>query len=508
MKGTNAQGNGNSDATRRTFTTEVIEENSYLQRAETDDGDRTTRAESEDFDQIIDDDDGAPIELEDQQRKRKQRRRRLAVMAIGALLLMALVFAIALYRLAPTRVQYGQAPRENRALPQVPTSVAPSRDTRTDKAIEEAKKLTAVETTTNGQSAKKAEAKNPVLDTPFKFPSDPNETINPATSVTTSNTNNDVTQKLESRSSTQLTTSSDGSPRGIHSQRSSETSLYMSEPVAERLRPTLELKDRSQKHFPSLSEKRDAVTLPGFASMLPVRTVGALYSLRTGALVRLELTRETQGDGWSMKRGTILVGTTKGGDLDRAYVSLIGFIDPQNGKLVKLEGDLLGGDGAAGLKGKRRQLDGGWTRALGRFASSALDVTGALLSGRGGDTVVISDGLRTKAINPVTDELSGVLGSELDRRQGRSFVEVTAGTSGYILVTQLPSAIEGKPATPEVNSETLAALSDVDEPRESTGLSERELADLLANGSQHQIRAALPRMSPEMRKIAEAVLRP
>ncbi len=242
--------------------------------------------------------------------------------------------------------------------------------------------------------------------------------------------------------------------------------------------------------------------------MRPVGTVWAVNTLRTGALVRLELTRETQGDGWSMKRGTILVGTTKGGDLDRAYVSLIGFIDPQNRKLVKLDGDLLGGDGAAGLKGKRRQLDGGWTRALGRFASSALDVTGAILSGRAGDTVVISDGLRTKAINPVTDELSGVLGSELDRRQGRSFVEVTAGTSGYILVTQLPSAIEGKPVTPEVNSETLAALSDVDEPRQSTGLSERELADLLANGSQDQIRAALPRMSPEMRKIAEAVLRP
>jgi hypothetical protein len=102
-----------------------------------------------------------------------------------------------------------------------------------------------------------------------------------------------------------------------------------------------------------------------------------------------------------MKRGTVLVGTTKGGDLDRAYVSLIGFVDPQSGKLVKVGGDLLGSDGATGLKGKRRQLDGGWTRVLGRVASSALDVTGALLSGRGGDTVIISDGWDR---NPVTDD--------------------------------------------------------------------------------------------------------
>jgi hypothetical protein len=83
-----------------------------------------------------------------------------------------------------------------------------------------------------------------------------------------------------------------------------------------------------------------------------------------------------------------------------------------------------------------------------------------------------------------------------------------AGTPGYVLVTELPSVIDGKEPTPEVNSDTLASLTDVDAMRSVTGLSERELAELLANGSPEQIRAALPRMSPEMRKIAEAVLRP
>ena len=77
--------------------------------------------------------------------------------------------------------------------------------------------------------------------------------------------------------------------------------------------------------------------------------------MRSGALARLELTRDMVGNGWSMKRGTILVGSTKGGEYDRAYVAIIGFIDPESGRFVKLGGDVLGGDGAAGLKGKARQ---------------------------------------------------------------------------------------------------------------------------------------------------------
>jgi len=219
-------------------------------------------------------------------------------------------------------------------------------------------------------------------------------------------------------------------------------------------------------------------------------------------LVRLELTRDMKGEGWSLKRGTILVGSTKGSDLDRAYVSLVGFIDQETGKLVKLGGDVLGGDGAVGLKGKRRQIDGGWAKALGRFASSALDVTGALLSGHGRDTVIVTDGLRTQAMNPLTEEISGVLGNELNGKQSRGFVEVVAGTPAYILVTDLPTT-----TTPqEVNSETLASLADVDSTRRATGLTERELADLLASGSPEQIRAAMPRMSPDMRKIAQLVL--
>ena len=54
--------------------------------------------------------------------------------------------------------------------------------------------------------------------------------------------------------------------------------------------------------------------------------------------------------------------------------------------------------------------------------------------------------------------------------------------------------------------QNLATLSDVDAIRPTTGISEREFAELVATGSPEEIKARLHRMSPEMRKIALAVL--
>ena len=105
------------------------------------------------------------------------------------------------------------------------------------------------------------------------------------------------------------------------------------------LRSTVGGSARPNSRTLSARETSSSVVLPSFGSMLPVRTIGGLYTLRSGALTRLELTRDMNGNGWSMKRGTILVGTSKGGEYDRAYVGIVGFIDPQTGKLVKLGGD-------------------------------------------------------------------------------------------------------------------------------------------------------------------------
>jgi hypothetical protein len=209
-----------------------------------------------------------------------------------------------------------------------------------------------------------------------------------------------------------------------------------------------------------------------------------------------------------MKRGTILVATTKGGEYDRAYVAIIGFIDPGSGKFVKLGGEVLGGDGVAGLKGKSRQLDNRWTRILTQLGNAALNVTTAALGGRSDGTVIISDGARSSVINPVSEELNGVIGGQSARNRRAEFVEVVAGTPGYVMVTDLPAAIKGTEADAELDVQSLAALSDVDAVRPATGITEREVAELIANGSHDEIKAKLHRMSPEMRKIALAVLEP
>ena len=76
------------------------------------------------------------------------------------------------------------------------------------------------------------------------------------------------------------------------------------------------------------------------------------------------------------------------------------------------------------------------------------------------------------------------------------------------MVTDLPAAIKGTEAGAELDVQSLAALSDVDAVRPVTGISEREFAELIASGSPDEIKAKLHRMSPEMRKIALAVLEP
>lgn len=507
MKRTDPADHDNNKTIQGAFTTQVLDENPYLQRPPVD----SKEPSEESLDTLIEDEFGPPEEAHEGPNSR-QRLRRFVLMGMAIVLLLAIAIAIAVYRRSPTRVNYGKTAKETEVLPPPPsnTKSISLRDSRTDKAIEEAQRLTGEQSRIDKpvpvESPRVAGDPNPktVLETPFKVPSGYDPTLNSAEQISDPGPNGD--QRATPHSKPEAQTAAANLAR---SQRSSESSLYMNEPSTERsIKLSTETKEKAEKKTPLITEARDHVALPAFASMLPVRTLGALYTLRTGALVRFELTRETKGDGWSMERGTILVGTSKGGDFDRAYVSLIGFIDPNSGKLVKLGGDLLGGDGAAGLKGKRRPINGGWSRAFARVGSAAVDITGALLSGRGRDTVIISDGVRTRAINPITDEVSGLLGSDLSRTQGQSFVEILAGTPGYVLVTELPSTTEGTEPKPELNGDTLTSLTDVDTTRAATGLTEREFANLLSTGSPDEIRAAMPRMSPEMRKVAEAVLRP
>lgn len=240
---------------------------------------------------------------------------------------------------------------------------------------------------------------------------------------------------------------------------------------------------------------------PPFGSVLPVRTLGATVTLRQGGLARLEVTRDVEGRGWSLARGTVIVAITRGAEFDRAYYEMIGFIDQASGRLVRLGGDVLGTDGASGVRGKRRHMQSAWSRAFGwlrRTAEGAVDQAARNWVSRrvgDGETIVIP----------------GFGGASFGAQftsaaQDRAFVEVAAGTQCYVMVSELPAAVEGVDALVELPPDEIAEYADVAKANRATGLPDSELAEIVSSGDRDAIRRALPRMTPEMRRVAEAAL--
>ena len=80
------------------------------------------------------------------------------------------------------------------------------------------------------------------------------------------------------------------------------------------------------------STNLQATAIP-FGTLLPIRFLGAVYTLRaSGGLVRMELTRSVSGKNYSFPAGTVLVGTLRGSEYKRAFISVVGLIDPENGR--------------------------------------------------------------------------------------------------------------------------------------------------------------------------------
>jgi hypothetical protein len=238
---------------------------------------------------------------------------------------------------------------------------------------------------------------------------------------------------------------------------------------------------------PPFKSAEPSVVLPPFGTLLPVRTLGAIYTLRQG-LARFELTRDVKGDGWELPKRSILVGQLQGNDADRAFINLMGFIDGQSGKLVKLSGDILGSDGGPGLKGKVHKVSSTWKRVLDRAVTSGVVLGQAALSRGNSTTVILPSG--------VAPELNNLVMSSR-----REFVEVQAGSSAYIMVTRLPVQIQGIDALPTPVDDGTSDTNST-EP-----LTNKETAALIESGTPEQIRTALPRMSPQLRQIAEVVLK-
>ncbi len=242
--------------------------------------------------------------------------------------------------------------------------------------------------------------------------------------------------------------------------------------------------DQSDQNNPS-SRLTKRTSAPNFGAMLPVRLMGVLYTLRPGSLVRLELARDLRTGNWQLRRGTVFIGQSLGGELDRAYLQIKGFIDPDTQTFTKLEGEVLGNDGGAGLRGKQRRISPAWIRVLDRAAEAGVQIATGVLNRRSSSVVIAADPYGTYR------SASGADGLRSD--QNKAFVEVPAGTTGFVMVTTLPEATS--------DSHLAKAGS------QAESLTDEELAELMAEAKPSRIRAALPRMNPELQRVAQMVLK-
>ncbi|MBX3290021.1 MAG: hypothetical protein KF855_11825 [Acidobacteria bacterium] len=172
-----------------------------------------------------------------------------------------------------------------------------------------------------------------------------------------------------------------------------------------------------------------------FGTMLPVRLVGSIYTLRnSGGFVRMELTRPVEGKGYAYPTGTMIIGNVRSGESVRAFVTIVGLIDPDSGELVRFNGELLGKDGASGIEGKRRRLTSQWARFFSGLQETAASVLGSVGAIRSGSTVILSEPVR-RGTESMTEDLSDAF---LKNERENTFLEVSAGSNGYVLVTGLP----------------------------------------------------------------------
>src|SRR5437870_4238066 len=230
---------------------------------------------------------------------------------------------------------------------------------------------------------------------------------------------------------------------------------------------------RLESKAPGSPPKTPPVVLPPFGTMLPVRTQGVIFTLRNNSYARLELTRDSSGQGWSLPKGTVLVGHTTGSEYDRAFVNVIGYIDPRDNKLVKMTGDVLGIDGAAGIPGKRIGVDRNRLKqTLRKVASSGMQVAGIVGGAMGRGTVIVD-----RSGYPIPDDIRGTTGSQ---DQKNAFVKVEAGQGAYVMVADLPKSIQA-----------IDAPGDDELIRTASALSDREVMELILLGSPEEVRAAM-----------------
>ncbi len=276
-------------------------------------------------------------------------------------------------------------------------------------------------------------------------------------------------------------------PAQMQNHANSTTSIFVDDASAKLTTAALTMaatQPRLESKPPVSAPKTPPAVLPPFGTMLPVRTQGVIFTLRNNSYARLELTRDSAGTGWSLPKGTILVGRTTGSEYDRAFVNVIGYIDPRDNKLVKMTGEVLGSDGASGISGRRIGVDRNRLKqTLRKLASSGMQVAGIVGGAMGRGTVILD-----RSGYPIPDDIRGTSGSQ---DQKNAFVKVQAGQAAYVMVADLPKTIQAVDA-PGDDELVHAAIS----------LTDREVMELIIFGTPGEVHAAMPLMTEEQRNLA------
>ena len=310
------------------------------------------------------------------------------------------------------------------------------------------------------------------------------------------NSNGSTSQQSNNNTVKPSANSSDLSTMALSSHANPTTSIFVDDTVskpAHQPQTTTSVASRLDKKT-ATSLKPAAIVLPPFGTMLPVRTQGVLFTVRSNSYARLELTRDCSGLGWSLPKGTVLIGRTSGSEYDRAFVNVIGYIDPRDNKLVKMTGEALGADGATGIPGKRIGVDRNRLReTLRKVASSGVQVAGTMVGALTGRGTVVIDSAGYRLMNPISNEARAALGGN----EQKNFVKVMAGQPAYVMVADLPKSVQ-----------TVDAPGEDEVLRVAGSLSDREVMELILFGSPDEVRAALPLMTEEQKRLVAKALAP
>lgn len=227
--------------------------------------------------------------------------------------------------------------------------------------------------------------------------------------------------------------------------------------------------------------------IPPFGTMLPVRTRGVILSVRNNSYARLELTRDCQGEGWSISKGTLLVGRVNGAEDDRAFINVVGYIDAKTNRLVKMKGEVIGSDGGSGIQGKRIVLDQNrLKRTLSKIGSTGLQLAGSMAGALVGRGTVVLNGSGYRLLNPISDDAELYVSGN---QQKRSPIRVEAGQAAYVMVADLPLEMSSRESQAEEESVVGKSLTD------------REVMELIVVGTLEDIRAAEPLMTEEQKRL-------